>query len=71
MMTNQSSRNATTGESPLVMSCNTAAQIIAEMQGTGVTKHNVRASLGCEDNECECFVKNTLLFQLMERNATA
>lgn len=59
------------GGSPLVMSCNTAAQIIAEMQGhgAGMNKHNVRASLGCEDDECECFVKNTLLFQLMERNA--
>lgn len=56
--------------SPLVMSCNTAAQIIAEMQGGAqVNKHSVKASLGCADNECECFVKNTLLFQLMERNA--
>ncbi|KAJ6785227.1 hypothetical protein PWT90_05105 [Aphanocladium album] len=56
--------------SPLVMSCNTAAQIIAEMQGGApVNKHAVKASLGCEDSECECFVKNTLLFQIMEKNA--
>lgn len=58
-------------DSPLVMSCNTAAQIIAEMQGGAPhNKHAVRASLGCEDDECECFVKNTLLFQIMEKNAT-
>ncbi|KAM3459010.1 hypothetical protein MY3296_000157 [Beauveria thailandica] len=57
--------------SPLVMSCNTAAQIIAEMQGGApVNKHAVKASLGCEDAECECFVKNTLLFQIMEKNTS-
>ncbi|TQV90615.1 hypothetical protein IF1G_10767 [Cordyceps javanica] len=55
--------------SPLVMSCNTAAQIIAEMQGGApINKHAVKASMGCEDAECECFVKNTLLFQIMEKN---
>ncbi len=57
--------------SPLVMSCNTAAQIIAEMQGGApVNRHAVKASLGCEDAECECFVKNTLLFQIMEKNVS-
>lgn len=56
--------------SPLVMSCNTAAQIIAEMQGGApVNRGAVKASLGCDDSECECFVKNTLLFQIMEKNA--
>ncbi|OAA72348.1 hypothetical protein ISF_01421 [Cordyceps fumosorosea ARSEF 2679] len=56
--------------SPLVMSCNTAAQIIAEMQGgTPVNRHAVKASMGCPDAECECFVKNTLLFQIMEKSA--
>ncbi len=55
--------------SPLVMSCNTAAQIIAEMQGGApVNRHAVKTSLGCADAECECFVKNTLLFQIMEKN---
>ncbi|EGX89717.1 hypothetical protein CCM_07969 [Cordyceps militaris CM01] len=63
-------QSQTTSASPLVMSCNTAAQIIAEMQGGApVNRHAVKASLGCEDAECECFVKNTLLFQIMEKSA--
>lgn len=50
--------------SPMLMSCNTAAQIIAQMQGTGSTDH-YKAKMGCKQ-ECECLVKNTLLFQIMD-----
>lgn len=51
-------------KSPMLMSCNTAAQIIAQMQGTGSTDH-YKAKMGCKQ-ECECLVKNTLLFQIMD-----
>lgn len=55
--------------SPLLMSCNTAAQIIAQMQGTGTTDQ-YKAKMGCKQ-ECECLVKNTLLFQIMDGHGPA
>lgn len=50
--------------SPMEMSCNAAAQIIAEMQGH-VDRELARERLGCNSQD-ECFVRNTVLFQILE-----
>jgi len=48
----------------LLISCETAASIIAEMRGDG-DRNRIRASLGCRGDE-ECKVKNTLVLELMD-----
>ncbi|KND93837.1 hypothetical protein TOPH_01446 [Tolypocladium ophioglossoides CBS 100239] len=50
--------------SPMEMSCNAAAQIIAEMQGH-VDRELAKERLGCNGRD-ECFVRNTVLFQILE-----
>ncbi|PHH78360.1 hypothetical protein CDD82_3089 [Ophiocordyceps australis] len=50
--------------SPTQMSCNAAAQIIAEMHGCG-DRDLVKNKLGCHE-ENECLVKKTMLFQILE-----
>jgi hypothetical protein len=51
-------------DSPTEMSCNAAAQIIADIRGR--EDHlAVKAALGCGDRE-ECSVKNTVLFQVLD-----
>ncbi|PHH65657.1 hypothetical protein CDD81_1743 [Ophiocordyceps australis] len=50
--------------SPTEMSCNAAAQIIAEMHGCG-DRDLVKDKLGCHQ-ENECLVKKTMLFQILE-----
>ncbi|KAK2595041.1 hypothetical protein QQS21_007231 [Conoideocrella luteorostrata] len=55
--------------SPMEMSCNAAAAIIAEMQGHA-DRDMTKARLGCRGRN-ECFVRNTVLFQILEsENAT-
>ncbi|KAG5981632.1 hypothetical protein E4U55_002744 [Claviceps digitariae] len=53
--------------SPMEMSCNAAAAIIAEMQ-----RHSdrglVKARMGCGARD-ECFVRNSVLFQILESEA--
>jgi hypothetical protein len=60
--------SATIQERPLdaglLISCETAATIIAEMRGDG-DKHRIRASLGCRDQE-DCNVKNSIVLELMD-----
>ncbi|CAI9635412.1 unnamed protein product [Alternaria burnsii] len=51
-------------DSGLLISCETAASIIAEMRGDGDTQR-IRASLGCHGDK-ECTVKNTLVLELMD-----
>lgn len=51
--------------SSTTMSCLAAAQIVADLQGHGDSER-ARASLGCCD-EGECTVKNTAVFQVMDR----
>lgn len=48
----------------LLISCETAATIIAEMRGDG-DRSRIRASLGCV-GEKECTVKNTRVLELMD-----
>lgn len=48
----------------LLISCETAATIIAEMRGDG-DRNRIRASLGCQGDQ-ECNVKNTLVLELMD-----
>jgi len=48
----------------LVISCETATSIIADMCGDG-DRNRIRASLGCRGDE-ECKVKNTLVLELMD-----
>jgi hypothetical protein len=48
----------------LLISCETAATIIAEMRGDG-DRSQIRASLGCVGDE-ECNVKNTRVLELMD-----
>lgn len=50
--------------SPMEMSCNAAAAIIAEMQGHG-DANAAKSRLGCRGQH-ECVVKNTVLFQILE-----
>ena len=50
--------------SATTMSCNTAARILADMQGHEDTRRT-RASLGCVGQD-ECIVKNTALFQILD-----
>lgn len=59
--------------SPMEMSCNAAAQIIAEMQGYSGgggerDRDATREKLGC-NGQAECLVKNTVLFQILENNS--
>ncbi|KAH6854759.1 hypothetical protein B0I37DRAFT_39087 [Chaetomium sp. MPI-CAGE-AT-0009] len=58
----------TPGGSHLEMSCTTAAQIMANMYRDG-NKELAREALGCTGPE-ECLVKNTLVFQLLDRAET-
>lgn len=51
--------------SSTTMSCIAAAKIVADLQGHGDSER-ARASLGCCD-EGECTVKNTAVFQVMDR----
>ena len=51
--------------SSTTMSCIAAAQIVADLQGHG-DNERARQSLGCCD-EGECTVKNTAVFQIMDR----
>jgi hypothetical protein len=55
--------------SPMEMSCNAAAAIIAEMQGHGNTSA-AKVRLGCNGQQ-ECVVKNTALFQILENDGHA
>ncbi|CAE7008188.1 hypothetical protein P3342_002810 [Pyrenophora teres f. teres] len=48
----------------LLISCETAATIIAEMRGDG-DRNRIRARLGCQ-GDTECSVKNTLVLELMD-----
>ena len=48
----------------LLISCETAATIIAEMRGDG-DRNRIRASLGCH-GDTDCNVKNTLVLELMD-----
>jgi hypothetical protein len=48
----------------LLISCETAATIIAEMRGDG-DRHRIRASLGCHGDK-ECNVKNSVVLELMD-----
>jgi hypothetical protein len=48
----------------LLISCEAAATIIAEMRGDG-DKHRIRASLGCHGDK-ECSVKNSVVLELMD-----
>lgn len=50
--------------SPMEMSCNAAAAIIADMQGHGDASL-AKARLGCRGQD-ECLVRNTVLFQILE-----
>lgn len=50
--------------SPMEMSCDAAAAIIAEMQGQG-DRQAAKARLGCH-GRTPCFVRNTTLFQLLD-----
>ncbi|KAG6040074.1 hypothetical protein E4U41_001415 [Claviceps citrina] len=50
--------------SPMEMSCNAAAAIIADMQGHS-ERDLAKARLGCRGRN-ECFVRNTVLFQILE-----
>lgn len=50
--------------SSTTMSCFAAAKIVADLQGHGDSER-ARASLGCND-EGECTIKNTALFQVMD-----
>lgn len=52
--------------SPLQMSCNAAARIIADMQGH-VDHRQARAVLGCSPYEQECVVNNINLFRILEQ----
>jgi hypothetical protein len=52
----------------LVISCEAAATIIAEMRGDG-DRHRIRASLGCHGNK-ECNVKNSIVLELMDERYT-
>ncbi|KAH7368700.1 hypothetical protein B0T11DRAFT_66742 [Plectosphaerella cucumerina] len=52
--------------SPLQMSCNAAARIIADMQGHSDARH-ARASLGCSPYEQDCVVNNVALFRILEQ----
>jgi hypothetical protein len=51
-------------DSGLLISCETAASIIAEMRGDG-DRQRIRASLGCHGDK-ECSVKNALVLELMD-----
>lgn len=51
--------------SPMEMSCNAAAAIIAEMQAHS-DRDIARSQLGCRGRN-ECFVRNTVLFQILEK----
>lgn len=53
--------------SPMEMSCNAAAQIIAEMQGHG-DRESAKNRLGCHGKN-ECLVKNAALFHILESEA--
>ncbi|OAA41764.1 hypothetical protein NOR_05272 [Metarhizium rileyi] len=50
--------------SPMEMSCNAAAAIIAEMQGHA-DANTAKTRLGCRGSQ-DCLVKNTLMFQILE-----
>lgn len=51
--------------SPLEMSCNAAARIIADMQGHA-DERSARLALGCGAQDEECFVKNTSIFRVLD-----
>ncbi|KAG6003022.1 hypothetical protein E4U21_002457 [Claviceps maximensis] len=53
--------------SPMEMSCNAAAAIIAEMQRHS-DRDLAKARLGCRARD-ECFVRNSVLFQILESEA--
>ncbi|KAG6015039.1 hypothetical protein E4U43_005863 [Claviceps pusilla] len=55
--------------SPMEMSCNAAAAIIAEMQRHS-DRDLAKARLGCRARE-ECFVRNSVLFQILESEAAS
>lgn len=50
--------------SPMEMSCNAAAAIIAEMQGNS-DREIAKSRLDCRGRN-DCFVRNTMLFQILE-----
>lgn len=52
--------------SPLQMSCNAAARIIADMQGH-VDHRQARAAMGCSPYEQDCVVNNVNLFRILEQ----
>ncbi|KAK1637615.1 hypothetical protein BDP81DRAFT_211613 [Colletotrichum phormii] len=51
--------------SPLEMSCNAAARIIADMQGQSDDRAT-RLALGCGAQDEECFVRNTSVFRMLD-----
>jgi hypothetical protein len=51
--------------SHLEMSCTAAAQIMASISYSNRNEESTRKALGCSGPE-ECFVKNTMLFQLLD-----
>lgn len=63
--TSPSANTTDTTASHLEMSCTAAAQIMANMYRDG-NKERAREALGCSGPE-ECYVKNTLVFQLLDR----
>lgn len=52
--------------SPLQMSCNAAARIIADMQGHGDALQ-ARSNLGCRMTDQDCVVKNVTVFRALEQ----
>ncbi|KAK2040039.1 hypothetical protein LZ31DRAFT_558233 [Colletotrichum somersetense] len=52
--------------SPHEMSCNAAAQIIADMQGGSSDQRKTKIALGCRSQDDECFVKNTSIFRVLD-----
>ncbi|EFQ34279.1 uncharacterized protein GLRG_09423 [Colletotrichum graminicola M1.001] len=52
--------------SPHEMSCNAAARIIADMQGSSADDRKTKIALGCRPQDEECFVKNTSIFRVLD-----
>ncbi|KYK61697.1 hypothetical protein DCS_02840 [Drechmeria coniospora] len=61
-----SPRGPSSFASPVEMSCNAAAQIIAEMQGYGQHRELVQDELGCH-GQSKGFSKSSVLFHILER----
>ncbi|KOS17110.1 hypothetical protein ESCO_005963 [Escovopsis weberi] len=54
-------------DSPMEMSCDAAAQIIARMQGcAGDRDYHPRSSIGCNGQEADYLVQNSAFLQILE-----